>query len=301
MDELGFHESYTFPDADLVLSSKNGTKFRVDSLILKRASGFFRGMLEMQRDPNEKHDEPIQMDEGEDLVKVMLDIIYPDRALAPSDITSFAFMHDLAVIFIEKYDVPAGVASLRSLYHDSRSPSLPPIKMFGLAERFGWIEEADVASSATLAVDLHATDSQAQLETLTAHSALQLLNLHRKRKLALLDDLKSICSIRIDWKYFVNHYSKCCWETVLESADWIVLLHAVSEELEMCSLGTKLSDPAFWNRPDISRLWQRPCSSGCSARLLNKDKFVKAVCNALDSLPKTTSTPILFHCMLSET
>ncbi|KAH8111709.1 hypothetical protein DFH11DRAFT_1842373 [Phellopilus nigrolimitatus] len=223
----------------------------------------------MQRDPNEKHDEPIQMDEGEDLVKALLDAIYPDRALAPSDITSFEFMHDLAVIFIEKYDVPAG--------------------MFGLAAKFGWVQETALASSATLALDMHTPDSQAQLETLNGRRILQLLSLHRDRRLIFLRDLKSE-SEQIRWRDSVTHYYNCSWQSVFGSLEWIVFLHAVSEELEKCSLGTGLKDAAFWARPDISRLWEVPCNPACNAPVFKKDDFIKAVCEALDNLPKTIKT-----------
>lgn len=93
-------------------------------------------------------------------------------------------------MFVGKYDVPAGVSAVRAFFHDSRlAKTLPPIKLFGLAKRYGWADEAATASIQSLALDLYSEDAQMQLSGLDTRSALDLINLHRSRRKDFLDAL----------------------------------------------------------------------------------------------------------------
>ncbi|KAL5492687.1 hypothetical protein ACEPAI_4134 [Sanghuangporus weigelae] len=177
---MSYHPSYTFPDADLVLASKDSYKFQVHSTILKYASSFFRDMLSMKRDLTESAMDPIQMDESQEVLKTFLDVCYPQFSLSISDIPSVDHLRTLAFLFIEKYDVPAGTAALRALFYDVRTASkLSPISLYGLAKELSWEVEATMMQKATLDVDFATKSAQNQLSELKGPDVVTLTQLRK--------------------------------------------------------------------------------------------------------------------------
>lgn len=85
-NSANIHPSYTFSDADLVLSSRDGVQFQVHSTVLRLASSFFLDMLGMQRVSEEGRKDPIAMSESTDAVKALLDVVYPNRRITSADI-----------------------------------------------------------------------------------------------------------------------------------------------------------------------------------------------------------------------
>ncbi|KAF8307757.1 hypothetical protein DL93DRAFT_2064615, partial [Clavulina sp. PMI_390] len=83
MDEA--RQWFSFDDGDVVLRSEDGVDFRVDSLILRRASGLFADIFALP--PKQQNDcssssspEPIAMIEPASVIDDLLRLIYPISA-----------------------------------------------------------------------------------------------------------------------------------------------------------------------------------------------------------------------------
>lgn len=102
---MNFHPSYSDVHADLVLLSKDGVRFRVHSLILKLASGFFRGMLGIPKAESEGPEDAIPMEENADVIGALLDTVFPSYFLKYPELSSrIVTLADPLLIAAGKYD-----------------------------------------------------------------------------------------------------------------------------------------------------------------------------------------------------
>lgn len=86
-----YHPSYCSPDADLILLSTDSVKFRVHSLIMTMASEMrFGDMAEIIPNTKKECDNPVRMYERSDVIKAILDIIYPNQDIPKIDSYEFA-------------------------------------------------------------------------------------------------------------------------------------------------------------------------------------------------------------------
>ncbi|KAL5513435.1 hypothetical protein ACEPAH_3834 [Sanghuangporus vaninii] len=262
---MSYHPSYTFPDADLVLASKDSCKFQVHSTILKYASSFFRGMLSMRRDLTESVMDPIQMDESQEVLKTFLDVCYPQFSLSISDIPSVDHLRTLAFLFIEKYDVPAGTAALRALFYDIRTTSkLSPVSLYGLAKELSWEDETKMMQKATLDVDFATESAQHQLSELKGQDVVTLIQLRN----SIRDSVDKSLTIEKTKHFLGSWYSEYmdqrpyCGAFLktdsLNESRWEVVRFRILKELENRPSGSGLlrlfcDDPKFDNLSEIGR------------------------------------------------
>lgn len=284
-----YHPAYSSVDADIVLQSSDGVRFRVHTFIMRLASEFFRTMLDIPQDPYATgNGPPISMEEHSSTIEAMLDIIYPNRAVPR--ISSFQMASSLLGV-AEKYDIQSIRNTVWTLVTD------PPfrcgaLETFVLACRYGSEKEAKAASTATLEIDLYAPESLKVLETLDHASHLKLRNLHTTRRQMLLKAM----NIRYDFVYFLNervmqirsnssnrHFQDCVMD--FNPPAWLALKYLVSVEMEKCSAGTTLRGP-FWNRTEFEDVWATNCAR-CNKPVLEKDYFILEFMRILDLLPKT--------------
>ena len=184
-----YHPSYASSDADIVLKSRDGVLFRAHSIILSVASGFFRDMLSLPRAAGlmDSADDAIVMDETTEVLKALLDAIYPNSTTALAESLDFETFRDLMFILTHKYDFNAGEKIAKGIIHDDRlSFKFPPILMFGAMKHIGWDEEARKASTATLKSSLFTDENQAYLRRLQGHCILDLMAFHHRRREAIL-------------------------------------------------------------------------------------------------------------------
>ncbi|EJD00055.1 uncharacterized protein FOMMEDRAFT_136188 [Fomitiporia mediterranea MF3/22] len=260
----------------------------------------------MKRDPFEGAGEPIPMDERQEVVKALLDVSYPNRSLTITDITSFDFLRDLAFVFVEKYDVPAGVTAIRSFIFDTRF-SISPILIFGLARSFSWNEEAEFASTLTLDLDFRLPDVQSQLQSIGPQNALDLIQLRASRRRIVLDAMlvdgdkrhSEYTDTQIDWLSICtvdsgdgtetptgNQCNK--WSSFANDPVWMAFKFLISEELEIRPSGKGLKEHRFWSRPvvdDVRKLGQT-CPS-CLGSIFTPDALHDAINDLIDRIPKS--------------
>lgn len=282
---MSFHPSYTFTDADLVLASKEGTKFQVHSAFIKCASGFFRSMLEIPRDISEGPTDPIQMDESQEIIKVFLDAFYPDRGILVSDITSFDFFRDITFIFVEKYKVPAGVTAIRNFFFDSRVLSkkdISPILLYGLAKHFSWKEEAATAAAATLDINFGSPWAVEHLRLLNGKDVVDLYELRRVRRERVLDALsitytKECYDRKFSWHNRCFRNCKSNGEGFQNNALWVAFRSLVSQELEVNASGSGFEGRSFWAQPLAKEVSESTKCSACMKLIVSEEQILEVI------------------------
>ncbi|TDL15438.1 hypothetical protein BD410DRAFT_796401 [Rickenella mellea] len=290
-----FHPSYSDPDADIILQSDDGVMFRVHSLIMKMASGFFRDMLGL---PGSHVDQaPIMVTESSPTVAVLLSMIYPSIGISQIDPV---YIWD-TLKAADKYDMPSVLLTMGHLIGVySRAGDTDPIKTYAYACRYGWEDVAKVASTRTLDMNLSSL-SVADISLMDSASLFRLQSLHRSRRDVLLE----LMDIEVGSASTHVVFHRCgnkerpfdslwgCCAARGKSQFWIVAKHMVSQEMEKCPLGRNLRLEEFWNRPELTPLWKvidHPgCKCGNRCMVFDKKATMKEVMRVLDSdqLPLT--------------
>ncbi|TDL26620.1 hypothetical protein BD410DRAFT_529535 [Rickenella mellea] len=169
-DQEKYHPSYNSPDADLILLSDDGIKFRAHSLILCKASNFFREMFELLRPERETQEDAIPIGESSLVTKAMLDIIYPGESDPSLPTRGFKIFRRL-LSAAERFRIIRVNDYLRLLTTTSRFDN-KPLEVYALACAFGWEDEAHWLSLKTLSLDLK-TQICEYLESLGRKSLVQ--------------------------------------------------------------------------------------------------------------------------------
>ena len=188
----------TYPDADLVLVSKDDVNFNVHKTVLRLSSSFFQDMLELPtKEGLESACETIPMSEHSDLLAVLFNLTYPGKGLP--DIPTFMLFFDVAIA-AEKYNMQ-GVLQLLSKYvillRKQHQQTYKPIPLYALARRVSWDEVERLAATDTLSSNIaNATSFEALGETTRCVDVWSLIRLHdwhvlrRSIVLDAIDDLK---------------------------------------------------------------------------------------------------------------
>jgi hypothetical protein len=172
-----FHPLFSSIDGDVILGAKDGSVFfRVHSFSLKTASGFFRTMFTLPQ-KTQSVNSVIHLDEPEDLLERLLRMIC---GLPLLPINSYDIVDNLLAA-IEKYDMPGPLSVIRLLL---MTPPLlnEPFRLYSVACRFGWENEAKYASTETLSFNLHSPELRPYLQSLPSTALLNLYELHHSRR-----------------------------------------------------------------------------------------------------------------------
>ncbi|KZP28619.1 hypothetical protein FIBSPDRAFT_688414, partial [Athelia psychrophila] len=183
-----FDPAFTESDADIVLQSSDGIRYRVSSYTLRTTSGFFRAMLTLpQRDPTSPTrrslaEDIIIVEEHSGLIGSMLRMVSGLDFIQWSTLGEAEEMLGIA----DKYDMPGPMAIIRT------SLCMPdnlkqPLKVYAIAARFGWEREAKCASALTLNLQLHDEDHSTILLGIPPSYLLKLFRLHHCRKELFLE------------------------------------------------------------------------------------------------------------------
>jgi len=178
-----YHPSYNSEDADLVLVADwgHGSCFRLHSTVLKAASEFFSNMLLIQRVKTEDKESPIPIAEKDDVLKNIFDSIYPNVNTDFPQGLPFALLFDIAIA-ADKYHFPRILTTVRRYVINVNYSVYTPLKLYKLACRFEWMEEANALSSSTLMTDLMSDKYMRVLHTIETCHVLKLFRLHRCRQ-----------------------------------------------------------------------------------------------------------------------
>ncbi|KAG6917640.1 hypothetical protein DXG01_001747 [Tephrocybe rancida] len=189
-----FHPEFSFPDADVILRSFEGTLYRIHSYTLRTTSGLFDTMFSLpqppkckaepqgrgQASPGNGDDEPeeIPIYESDFVLERLL------RLLCSIPIPSWESYDDVDRVLTaaEKWDTPGPIASIRAALTCPEFLTSDPLRLYVLAKHFDWKDEAKLAATQTLKLNLHDPVYAPTLARLSSKDLLPLLSLHRKRR-----------------------------------------------------------------------------------------------------------------------
>lgn len=224
---LETHPDFSSPNADAVLRSSDDVLFRIPSDLLCRASGWFKTMFTLPQDPTVDRSKPIPMSEPASILVVLLSTV--DGRALPSLNNSDELEPLLAAA--QKYEMPLAISVLR-LASASRLNKMAPLRLYSIACRMGWEDEAKEASSRTLKQNLFASNAQVELaamETLHRDRVVDLYCWRREAFLGGLDDA-SLFSANIIGGLCSNKKDGKPCSAPLDHSHWWALKYALMRE-----------------------------------------------------------------------
>jgi len=275
MDRL--HPAFSSPAGDVTLSARGGqTFFRVHSYTLKTTSGFFRTMYGLPQSSSPV-DDIIYLDESAEVLEPLLRMVC---GLPLQPVTNCDLVEKI-LFAAEKYDMPGPISILRLL---SMTPLFleQPLRLFSLACRYGWEEEAKLASKQNLQLDLFEPTHQETLAQLPSKALLDLMNLRHKRREQLRE--------RLDNPPFVSGATASCIQcnTTIEYHTWRELKYKMILEMDKRPAGDTILDPGLNEWPEAKACWKAKCTKKeCSRLLYDKGETLRVIKQCIGELPST--------------
>ena len=171
---------YTFdaPDSDAVLRSSDGKELRVHRLILSLASPVFQGMFSLPQSTIPSSQIPIvDVPESSDILEPFLQYLYPRSPPTIPDISMWSALYAIA----DKYDAEVVMDPLRDMLV-LRFLETSPLRVYALASRWGFEEEAKIASTRTLTIDIFTEFPREDAELMGGGACQKIYLLHFNRR-----------------------------------------------------------------------------------------------------------------------
>lgn len=181
-DNDGFHKRYNGPDADVILLSDDGIKFRVHSVLLKASSKVLVDKL------TDAGSDPIALTAHSKTLALLLDFLYPTSRPSlprPATLDQGAILAD----FANELGINHVLAYLRAVILAEDKYHASPVDLYVLACKWGWTDVAALASTETLKVKLSDKECKQKLRELGANDRRILKKLHRRRTEAIFQSL----------------------------------------------------------------------------------------------------------------
>ncbi|PBK65366.1 hypothetical protein ARMSODRAFT_442239 [Armillaria solidipes] len=259
-----YHPTFNTPDADAALSSLDGTLYRLPSPVLRRTTTFFASNS-FTFEPNSK---PIPVHEHDVVLERLL------RIISGLTIPPWRTFDDLEGVLslAETWGARGALGIVRA------SITAPiflrePLRVYAIATRFGWEEEAELASKHTLSLSLHEEQYQEALRRISTRSLVKLFKFHRKR--------------RDEFRVGMDGDARCrgCDNSVDESA-WTALVWKMFWEMDARPSGDRLCSLEIEEWPEMETCLSEKCP-GCGRLVYDRLEVLERVRKCLAELPDT--------------
>lgn len=263
-------------DADFVLCSSDSTYYRIHPFILRTTSGFFRTMLTL---PQQNHsNEIVTLGETRKVVGILL------RMISGLEAPKWGSLDDVDAVLdaAHKYDMPGPIATLRAIVLSPRFLE-EPLRLYSIATRFEWEEEASVAVEKSLVLSIHDAQYETILERIPPKPLLKLLNLHRRRR----DEFRNLINSpqRFSAGNLDPSHHQC--GTLRDNSSWRNLKARMITEMERRPMGDTLLGTTFTEWPEATACWTVRCT-GCEALSYERGTTLREIKVCLDLLPSGT-------------
>jgi len=166
------------PDADAILRSSDGKELRVHQLILSLSSPVFQGMFSLPQPADMSSEIPsVDVPEPSDTLQPFIQYLYPRTPPRLPDISMWEALYAIA----DKYAAEVITALLRDMLIP-RFLETSPLRVYALASRWGFEEEAKIASTRTLTIDISKDFPREDAELMGGVACQQLSLLHLNRR-----------------------------------------------------------------------------------------------------------------------
>ncbi|KAK0485534.1 hypothetical protein EDD18DRAFT_699095 [Armillaria luteobubalina] len=262
-----YHPTFNSPDADAILSSLDGTLYRLPSSVLRRTTTFFASPS-FTFEPNSK---PIPIHERDVVLERLLRII---SGLAIPPWRTFDDLKDVLNL--------AGTWGARGAVEIVRTAITAPVflreplRVYSTATRFGREEEAELASRYTLELSLHEEQHEEALRRIPTRALVKLFKFHRKRR----DE----CHVSMQGE---GHTVMCaeCGKTV-GGETWAALVWKMFWEMDVSPSGERLCSLEIEEWEEMERCLGEKCG-GCGRAVYERLEVLERVRKCLDDLPDT--------------
>jgi hypothetical protein len=157
-----------------------------------------------------------------------------------------------------------------------------PLRIYTVARRYGWEEEAKLASTETLKLNIHAPEHRPLLSRLSTEALLDLFDLHRERRDALRTRLAVSPFIVGDATLCVS----CHWR--VEYATWRELKYKMIMEMDERPLGDTIVENGLHEWLEADACWKAKCpNSECGRLLYDKSLTIRAITETVAALRAT--------------
>jgi hypothetical protein len=272
------HPLFNDAQADIALCSREGVIFRIHSLTLSLASGWFRTLLTLPQcsPPNKLSTSPeiIHLVESTRVVAGLLSL---STGHPIPHLDSFEYVEEL-LHASEKYDMPSVISIIRLAIMSPPLLDARPIRVYGIACAWGWTAEAKLASTKTIGCDLFAPSVVKDLGMVDSPHLTALMLLHRRRRDAFRAGLDSPILF-----YANGPTGRCtnCQRDVVH-AQWTRMKHAWSNAIEQSPAA--VASKAIMQHPEMHQLLEATCQC-CMKKLYDLESTVAKLNELLDMLP----------------
>ncbi|KAJ7181239.1 hypothetical protein C8R46DRAFT_1187395 [Mycena filopes] len=278
-----YHPQFNNSGADTTLRSTENTLFRVPAFVLRRTTGYFAATLSPSASNTPTNNEPIPLAEPAPLLARALSILC---GLPPEDAALDFPTAEALLALADRWSAPALATHVRSAL--TTPPFLAePLRMYALAARAGWHDEARLASSRTLALRLYDDDAHdALLRRMPTPDLLALLALHRRRRDALNrmlsgEDAEGVKPAAV---------SGCCAACGLQADNyvWREYRARIFVEMDTRALGDTILGSAVDEWREAHACWGAKCAGAeCGTALYERETILPQIKACIDKLPKT--------------
>lgn len=178
------HPAFAVDNGDVLIQSSDSVLFGVHSCILTMASPVFRESLPLPPPSATSESilvrQPLVLTEPAHVLDLLLRIIYP---VPTPTLDNLSVLAKVLAASIE-YDISVATTTLRKQLISPSFLSSEPLRVFAIACRFGFKEEATEASNATLSMNIVDAPLVEELRYVSAYDYHRLLSFHRTRSRA---------------------------------------------------------------------------------------------------------------------
>lgn len=257
--------SFDAEDADLVLRSADCREFRVHACILSIASPVFRDMFAIPQPHDSTHKLPqVDLPETANTLDILLRYIYPIPSPKIEDFVTLSGVLASA----EKYAAEGVISRLRIILVSPHFLDSDPFRVYAIACRWSFLDEAKLASTFTVYIDLVKAGKEC-MEDMKYMSGLdhhRLLALQQARR----DAIQNVVTEQ-------SAPGGCC------SIGYYDIKKLLVEEMPRMELSMSNCLSLLERSGKF-----KPCKGGaCSLGHAKVEVFVKGVMSGLDALPSS--------------
>jgi hypothetical protein len=177
-----YDPAFADDEANIVLQSSDGICYRIPSYTLRTTSGFFRDMMTLSQHNTAA---PVKGQDSDVIVLGETSKVFGTllRMIGGLTVPRWGSIDELEDVLVaaEKYDMPGPVATIRLIITTPAFLS-QPLKLYAIAARYGWEDEAKAASKGTLSLSIYDEEHSDVLERIPTSYLLRLFRLHRGRR-----------------------------------------------------------------------------------------------------------------------